>query len=60
MNPDYVASTITNTIYNIASLGEGQVLVTANTNDGSNIQTHTHSQWANNTAIRFFAQYRTT
>ena len=30
------------------------------TNDGSNIQTHTHSQWANNTAIRFFAQYRTT
>ena len=30
------------------------------TNNGTDIQTQTNSQWANNTAVRFFAQYRTT
>ena len=30
------------------------------TENGANIQAQTNSQWANNTAVRFFAQYRTT
>ena len=30
------------------------------TDNGANIQAQTNGNWANNTAVRFFAQYRTT
>ena len=42
-------------------ISEGTTTATIyRTNNGSDIQTQTNSQWANNTAVRFFAQYRTT
>ena len=41
-------------------ISEGTTVATIyRTNNGTDIQTQTNSQWANNTAVRFFAQYRT-
>ena len=42
-------------------VSEGTTVASIYKADGNaNIQTQTNAQWANNTAVRFFAQFRTT